>query len=89
MTDDDLAPDDRKLLDELADAIVKRRLTSAAIFFLESMKPMNFVGSQTMILLRPLVILVWPQPARWDQLQRVLEQRGTIELLLLRLEARA
>jgi len=84
-----LSDDDRAMLDELADAIVRRRLTSAAIFFLESVKPMGFVGSQTMVLLRPLVSIVWSSPTRWDQLQRVLEHRGSIELLLLRLEARS
>lgn len=96
MTDDDLVAaeaalgaEDRAMLDDLADAIVRRRLTAAALFVLESMIPLNFVGSQTMILLRPLVALVWPSPRRWDQVQRVLEQRGTIELLLRRLEARA
>lgn len=84
-----LSPEDRALLDELADAIARRRLTAAAIFFLESSQPLNFVGSQLMLLLRPLVSIVWPQPVRWDQLQRVLERRGTLELLLRRLEARA
>ena len=80
---------DRAMLDELADAIARRRLTSAAIFFLESIQPLGFVGSQAMILLRPLIALIWPSPQRWDQVQRVLEQRGAIERLLVRLEARA
>jgi hypothetical protein len=84
-----LSAEDRAMLDDLADAITRRRLTSAAIFFLESMKPLGFLGSQAMVLLRPLVSVVWPSPARWDQVQRVLEQRGSIELLLRRLEARA
>lgn len=87
--DASLAADDRALLDDLADAIARRRLTSAAIFMLESMQPLGFLGSQLMLGLRPLVSLVWTQPLRWDQLQRVLERRGTIELLLRRLEARA
>ncbi|MBK9033200.1 MAG: hypothetical protein IPL61_18335 [Myxococcales bacterium] len=84
-----LADDDRAMLDELADAIARRRLTSAAIFMLESMAPLGFLGSQLMIGLRPLVALVWTSPVRWDQVQRVLERRGAIELLLRRLEARA
>lgn len=88
-TEATLTDDDRALLDDLADAIARRRLTSAAIFFLESVQPLGFLGSQLMIGLRPLVSLVWPSPLRWDQVQRVLERRGTIELLLRRLEARA
>ncbi len=89
MRDEDLSDGDRAMLDELADGIARRRLTSAAMFFLESMKPMGYVGSQMMIFLRPMISVVWSNPARWDQLQRILEKRGSIELLLRRLEARA
>lgn len=84
-----LTADDRAMLDELADAIAARRLTSAAIFFLESIQPLGYLGSQLMLGLRPLVSIVWPSPLRWDQVQRVLERRGSIEALLRRLEARA
>lgn len=94
MTDDvavlegQLSPDDLAMLDELADAIVVRRLGTPALFFLESMRPLGFVGSQLMIVLRPIVAIAWPAPRRWDQLQRVLEVRGSTELLCRRLEAR-
>jgi hypothetical protein len=84
-----LTDDERALLDELADGIARRRLTSAAMFFFESMKPMGYIGSHMMLFLRPLVSVVWPDPQRWDQLQSILEKRGSIELLLRRLEARA
>jgi hypothetical protein len=89
ITDDDLTEDERALLDELADGISRRRLTPAALFFLESMKPLGYVGSQMMIFLRPMVSVVWSNPARWDRIQAILEKRGSIELLLRRLEARA
>ncbi|MEZ4399897.1 MAG: hypothetical protein R3B06_07750 [Kofleriaceae bacterium] len=83
-----LAPDDLAMLDDLADGIARRRLTAPAIFFLESMQPLGFLGSQLMLGLKPLVAVVWSSPTRWDQVQRVLERRGTIEALLRRLEAR-
>jgi hypothetical protein len=89
LTDDDLTEDERKLLDDVADGIARRRLTPAAMFFLESVKPMGYVGSQMMLFLRPMISVVWSNPARWDQLQAILEKRGSIELLLKRLEARA
>lgn len=84
----ELADDDAKFLDELADGIAARRLTPAAVFFLESIKPLGWVGSQMLLFLRPLVALVFPDPQRWDRVQRLLEQRESIELLLRRLEAR-
>ena len=88
-TEADLDDDERALLDDLADGIARRRLTPAAMFFLESMTPLGYAGSQMMIFFRPLVSVVWSNPTRWDQLQRILEKRGSIELLLRRLEARA
>lgn len=79
---------DRAFLDELADGIARRRLTPAAVFFLESLQPLGWIGSQMLLFLRPMVALIWPDPQKWDRLQALLERRGTIELLLRRLEAR-
>jgi hypothetical protein len=85
----EISDDDRAMLDKLADALVKRRLTSAAMFFLESSKPMGFLGSQMMVVFRPFVAMAWPEPKTWDQVQKLLERRGAVELLLRRLEAKA
>ena len=47
-----LSAEERGFLDELADGIASRRLTPAALFFLESVKPLGFVGSQAMVFFR-------------------------------------
>lgn len=86
---DELELTDEQLLDRLADGIARRRLTTVAIFFLESVKPLNFVASQTMHFFRPIVQTIWTSPLTWDHVARLLERRETIELLLRRLEARA
>jgi len=83
-----LSDEDRAFLDELADGVAKRRLTPAAVFFLESVKPLGWVGSQMLLFLRPIITIVWPDPQKWDRAQTLLERRGAIELLLRRLEAR-
>jgi hypothetical protein len=84
----ELTDDDRRMLDDLADGIATRKLTPAAVFFLESVKPLGWVGSQLLLFLRPIVTLVWHDPLRWDRVQKILEKRGSVELLLRRLEAR-
>lgn len=84
----ELDDEDRKLLDELADGIARRKLTPAAVFFLESVKPLGWIGSQVLLFFRPIVAILWPDPTRWDRAQRILEKRGALELLLRRLEAR-
>ena len=83
-----LSDEDKAFLDELADGVARRKLTPAAVFFLESVKPLGWVGSQMLLFLRPIVSIVWPDPQKWDRLQALLERRGSIELLLRRLEAR-
>jgi hypothetical protein len=80
--------DDEKLLDELADAVAKRRLTPAAVFFLESVKPLGWLGAQVMLFFRPIASVIWHEPLKWDQIQKILEERGAIDALLVRLEAR-
>ncbi|HTJ44782.1 MAG TPA: hypothetical protein VL463_21900 [Kofleriaceae bacterium] len=84
-----LSDEDKAFLDALADGLAKRRLASAALFWLETMKPLNFVTSSMMIVLRPIITTVWSDPKRWDRVTKLLEERGAIELLLRRLEARA
>lgn len=84
-----LSDEERTMLDELADGIVSRRLTPAALFFLESMKPLGFITSQVMTFFAPVVQTIWSSPVRYNMLMSVLERRGSIELLLRRLEARS
>jgi len=83
-----ITDDERSMLDDLADGITRRRLTPAALFFFESMKPLGFVSSQMLLFFRPIVEAMWPNPVTYDRITKVLERRGSIELLLRRLEAR-
>tara|TARA_B100000902_G_scaffold32064_1_gene38394 strand:+ start:263 stop:421 length:159 start_codon:yes stop_codon:yes gene_type:complete len=43
--------DDKVFLTRMAEEVIARRLTTPSIFFLEMMKPLNFVSSQAMIFL--------------------------------------
>jgi hypothetical protein len=84
-----LSEDDRAFLDKVADGIVRRRLLTPTLFFLESMKPLGFLGSQALHFFRPIVSVLFSSPDSYDRLTRILERRGSIELLLRRLEARS
>lgn len=46
---------DQEILDRLAAWVVERRMTAPAILFLESHRPLSFVGSQAMIAASPVV----------------------------------
>lgn len=84
-----LTDEEKQFLDDIADRIAKRRMTPAALFFLESMKPLGWMGSQMMYFFRPFVQALWSDPKTWDRVAKLLERRGSIELLLRRLEARS
>src|SRR5262249_46305195 len=47
--------EDLLLLDRVADAVVKRGMTAPATIFLESLGPMNFLGSQALYFLTPII----------------------------------
>ncbi len=46
-----LTKDDKAFLSKIARKIVELKLITPSIFFLEMVKPLNFIGSQTMVFL--------------------------------------
>jgi hypothetical protein len=85
----ELTEEERTLLDQLADGLARRRLATAALMLAESVKPLGFIGSQMLHFFRPMISVIWSNPARYDQVTKILERRGSLELLCRRLEARS
>ena len=84
---DYLTPEQIELFERLAARVVKLRLTVPAVLFLESVRPLNFVGSQVMVFFAPMVHALFT--ARdYDRLQAALERRETIGYLVDLLEAK-
>ncbi|MGQ0723051.1 MAG: hypothetical protein ACT4PE_15990 [Candidatus Eiseniibacteriota bacterium] len=78
--------EDDALLDRIASAVVRFGMSVPAVFLLESSKPLNFVGSQFLHFLSPIVGMV----LRADELDRfalLLERRDTAEEMIRRIEA--
>jgi len=74
-----------ELVAKLAGAVVSRNLTAPAIFFLESMKPLSFIGSQVMVFLDPLVRAVFDIKG-YNDVRLMLERRENVDLLLQEIE---
>ena len=73
--------EDLVLLERVAEAVVKRGMTAPATVFLESLGPMNFLGSQALYFLTPIV--EWAFNAKEvEQVARLLERRETISRLI-------
>ena len=79
------APDDEALLDKLATLALRFGMGVPAIFFLESVKPLNFVGAQVLVFFGPVVTAFFPAQA-YDRLTALLERRDTLEALILKIE---
>ena len=52
-------------------------MTVPAVLFLESVKPLNFVGSQAMVFFAPFVHALF-EVRQWDLIQQALEKRETL-----------
>ena len=62
-------------------------MTVPAIFFLESVKPLSFVGSQALHFFEPMVNAFF-QMRDYERFAVMMERRENLEALLVRIEAR-
>ena len=77
---------DDELLDAVARRVVQMRLAVPAVFFLESTKPLSFVGSQALVFLEPFV-QAFLTVRHYQQFTRMMEDRRNVEKLIQRVEA--
>jgi len=87
-TDKSLAVEDVALMERMAAAIVTRGLAAPATVFLESMGPMNFLGSQALHFFAPIIDLVF-NAKEVEQVARLLERRDTVTRLIAVIEAKS
>jgi hypothetical protein len=75
----------RAAVDKVARLVVRFGFAVPAIFLLESLHPLTFVGSQGMLVLSPMVGSLVPA-ADWDELQKLFEDRRGLEVVIRRIE---
>ena len=73
------------LFNRLAEFVVKRKMAAPAILFLESTKPLNFIGSQFLVVLGPL-IKVFFNVTEFDRIVELMEKRDNVERLICAIE---
>ncbi len=84
----ELPEEDRVLLERVADAIVKRGMAAPATVFLESMGPMNFLGSQALHFVSPIIECAF-NAKEVAQVAHLLERRDTISRLIILIDAKS
>lgn len=83
-----LSIEDRALLERIADAVVKRGMSAPATVFLESLGPMNFLGSQAVHFLMPILEFAL-DIKELERAARLLERRDTIAQLISIIDAKS
>ncbi|MCP4544991.1 MAG: hypothetical protein GY835_00840 [bacterium] len=81
----DMQESDYDLLLALAKKIDRRGLSIPAIFFLESSKPLNYIGAQAMVFFGPMVRILFESP-NYYRYTELLEDRHVVELLIKMIE---
>jgi len=76
----DFTQEEIALLEKVAVGIVYRGMADPAVLFLESLGPLNFLGSQVLHGLAPFLELVC-DPTELERLTSILEQRESVERL--------
>ena len=74
-----------EIMRRLAAKVVEWQMTVPAILFLESVKPLNYIGAQAMVFFEPFVQTLF-NLKDYDTLRIMMEKRENVELLLLKIE---
>lgn len=80
-----LTKDDKAFLSKLAHKIVDLKLVTPSIFFLEMAKPLNFIGSQTMVFFGP-IISAFVKTDGYYRAAELFEEHSSVEFLICELE---
>jgi hypothetical protein len=80
-----LPEEEDAILEKLAQKVVQWRMATPAILFLESVKPLNYIGSQTMVFFEPVVQTIF-NFRDYDTLRATMEKRESVEILLQKIE---
>jgi len=77
--------EEKEFLDKIAKKVVDKGMCLPAVLFLESVKPLNFIGSQILLFFEP-ILKTFIEFKSYDRLITILEKRESIPVLINRLE---
>jgi len=81
----ELTPEQQEIMDKIAKKVVLWKMSVPAILFLESVKPLNYIGSQMLVFFEPFVqtLFSWKD---YDEFRKMMEERENTERLLQTIE---
>ncbi len=75
----------RFLINKIAQKVVDYRLAPIAIVFLESSKPLTFLGNQFLIFMQPFYRAIFSY-REYEEITAMLEDRDNVEALICEIE---
>ena len=81
----ELTEEDYQLLARLAEYIDRRGMSAPAIMFLESMRPLNYIGSQAMVFLKPILTFIF-SAKEYERMAQILDRREGVSALVAAIE---
>ena len=82
---DNICDNDKQFLIDIAKKIKSKNLNIPSISFLEMMKPLSFISSQTMIFFGP-IFSAFIKPDSYYRAAEIFENRDNVEFLLKEIE---
>jgi hypothetical protein len=73
------------IIGKIAQKVVDYRLSPVAIIFLESSKPLSFLGNQFMIFMQPFYRAIFSF-REYEEIATMLEDRNNVEALICEIE---
>ncbi|UCD06467.1 MAG: hypothetical protein JSV98_04350 [candidate division WOR-3 bacterium] len=73
------------LINKIAQKVIDYRLSPVAIIFLESSKPLSFLGNQFMIFMQPFYRALFSF-REYEEIAAMLEDRSNVEALICEIE---
>jgi hypothetical protein len=80
-----LTENEAAVMERVAAKVVEWKMTVPAILFLESVKPLNYIGAQAMVFFEPFVQALF-NIKDYDTFREMMERRENMERLLLKIE---
>ena len=75
----------RELLEKAAEFFASRRMGAPAILFIESLRPLHFLGSQVMYFLSPFVNVIF-QGQEFEEFAAIIHEEENVKYLLDRID---
>jgi len=80
-----LTPEELELIRRIAQRVVDWQMTVPAILFLESTKPLSYIGTQVMVFFEPFVSAIF-NVKDYNLFRQMMENRDNVERLLQKIE---